>query len=184
MATEAAYILETNLLIGADYYEPELKTAAAYGYKSKLTTATSFGGLDKDIIRTGCEDGSGATIPCEAIIFNLEVATGRAHDTNEGFKLILIEPGHSGIRLQPFSKIIMTPKRPKIEINNYDPNTGDIISTFDSINLEKRTVGSDKYYAVVPNSSTGHTGRIDQVLLNLFRENLGNQITLEFKCYI
>ena len=180
----APYITETSLLVGASYYEEELKTPSSFGFKDKATAAEKFGGMSQQTIRTGCTDGTNP-IPCEAYIFNFEVVSGRADDANEGLKLVLTEdltPG-SLVQFTPFSEIIVTPKSHKILIQDFDPITGDVINEYDYVSLIPTTVGADTFYAPVPDA-TGHTGRTDQVWWNLFKENLNNQILLELKCYV
>ena len=164
-----ASVTETNILVGAAYYEEDKGNISQVGYKSEDSTAVSYGGVSEEIIKTTCADGSGAAIPCEAEIFSFRYVTGRATDDKEGFSVILTDPANPTTRFAPFDRLNL----------RVISDVSGVVREDREFYLTKQTdPGGEDYYRHEPAGIAK-----DQLMGNILLNNINNQILVEIKAY-
>ncbi len=155
---ETCYILEPSIFIESlgDTTYTDDNVIFSYGFKDAATVETPYGGMSKQIIKTG-------GTPTECTIFSFESNTGVSIDEDEGISLILVDNLVDMNRVTPFEEIHFT-----LGIKESDPVY--VMGT-------KTTTGGGERYAVpLP------AANIKQVM-NWFRENLNNTPQIRLKCY-
>ncbi len=166
-----AYILETDLFIGALEQDSNVHVddvIFAYGFKDVSTTTIPFGGISKQITRTG-------GIPTEATIFQLKVNTGLAADANEGLILSFVDgidrsviPNVAGAAITPFAEIHM-----KLGTTGDNSPTG-----FADKDYFKLVLVGTEYVLDAAGKDT-----YDKELEDWFKDNLNNTPHVQLKCY-
>lgn len=168
---EKMYILETDVLIGAlqqDSNDHVEGVIFSYGFKDVSTTTIPFGGISKQVVKTG-------GVPTEATVFQLKVNTGLAADDNEGLLLTLVDsidrsvvPNVAGPAVVPFEVIHLYMQWG----TNGAPSGFADLEYFTLVNdgtdYMLDAAGKDTY---------------DNEILNWFRDNLNNIPHITLKCY-
>ncbi len=154
------YILETSIFIESleDTTYDDDNIVSSYGFKDKSTTDTPYGGMSKQVIKTG-------KIPSECSIFSFESNNGMEIDEDEGISLVLVNDLSATplVEVTPFGEIDF-----KLGTKESDPVYTMGIRT---------TTGGGTRYSV-------HTPAADrQQIMNWFEDNLNNTPQIRLTCY-